>query len=780
MNRNIRFSVFFSVLMLCFSMENKAFARNPSIRNAGRISQTIHQNASQALKPSFNIQSRYAGSMTGIAVSRNAALVATCSRNGAAQLWNTGTGQRIKDFRDGSDPVLSVDFVPGGKYLVSGSQKGLVTLWDLKSGAPVRQFTGNSGPVYKVKAAGNGRLLFSIGKSGAVLQWDIDGKSPIRSFSGCQGDVYALDISRKTPRIAGGGEDGKVRIWDWQKADPLQTFDGGGDITALSISDDDRYLAAGMGNGMIRIWNMNAGKQILSEKAHDGGVLGIAVSPDGRYLASSGKDKSIRLCSLPDGKELRRFTGHEDAVNDVGFTLDSRFLISASSDKTARFWNTDSGEELVRMVSMNSGWAVVSPEGYFDGSLDGDAEDRMDAIRWTVGERSLAVDGFMENYYRPALLGRLLAGQTIAEKELPRISDGFGLPPKTGITEPKNSSEVFDRTVLVTVESTEENGDIDEIRLFHNEKILDDSKSKQETRENGKRKVKMYPVELLDGQNSFRAVALNKLRIESEPAEISVTCRAANLPQPVLHLLVIGINEYRNPDLNLNFGVPDASAVRDHFAKAHTGIFNGLVKYELFDRNASKDAIYAKLEELSKVPIQDTVVIYFAGHGETLRDNWYFVPHDLTDPYENASLENGGISSSMIQLYIARIGARKIFLLMDACKSGAALGAFSEYEDQRPFALLARSSGIHIAAAAAKEQAAGELDELGHGVFTYSLLNALSGKADRNTDGKISVQETLNYIKEDMPVVIAKHEIPAQQPVVNSRGTDFPVAGQQN
>jgi hypothetical protein len=38
-------------------------------------------------------------------------------------------------------------------------------------------------------------------------------------------------------------------------------------------------------------------------------------------------------------------------------------------------------------------------------------------------------------------------------------------------------------------------------------------------------------------------------------------------------------------------------------------------------------------------------------------------------------------------------------------------------------------------------EAAFELDELGHGVFTYYVLEGLQGKADRNGDGIVTVSE---------------------------------------
>jgi len=240
--------------------------------------------------------------------------------------------------------------------------------------------------------------------------------------------------------------------------------------------------------------------------------------------------------------------------------------------------------------------------------------------------------------------------------------------------------------------------------------------------------------------------------------------------------VVVGINQYQNPKQNLNFGVPDAKGVLGYFTSSYASLFHKLIQYELFDQEATRSSIFNTLRFLEKIPPQDTVVIYFAGHGETLRDKWYFVPHELDLLAENweTSLEEQGVSSVFLQLHIARIGARHILLLLDACKSGGVMDAFSAYADHRPFALLSRSTGIHIATAAKKEQYAGELDKLGHGLFTYTLLEALSGRGDMNpADGNISVQETLGYIRTQMPVLIKKHRLPSQKPVLNSRGMDF-------
>jgi uncharacterized caspase-like protein len=92
-------------------------------------------------------------------------------------------------------------------------------------------------------------------------------------------------------------------------------------------------------------------------------------------------------------------------------------------------------------------------------------------------------------------------------------------------------------------------------------------------------------------------------------------------------------------------------------------------------------------------------------------------------------------------------------------------------------AQLARAAGVHVVAASTKDQFATEVKDLGHGVFTYTLLEGLSGKADGSPkDGTVTVREILSYVESRLPEVTEKYKQQAQYPVVDSRGMDFPIA----
>ena len=87
---------------------------------------------------------------------------------------------------------------------------------------------------------------------------------------------------------------------------------------------------------------------------------------------------------------------------------------------------------------------------------------------------------------------------------------------------------------------------------------------------------------------------------------------------------------------------------------------------------------------------------------------------------------------------------------------------------------LSRSTGVHVIAASTKDQFAAEVKELGHGVFTYTLLEGLKGKASGGTE-TITVRKLMGYVEERLPDITKRYKKEAQYPMVDSRGMDFPL-----
>ncbi|MBF0189042.1 MAG: caspase family protein, partial [Magnetococcales bacterium] len=611
-------------------------------------------------------------------------------------------------------------------------------------------------------------LNATSGKSHTVIPWP---------------DVQALVFQhargRGVPTLA--GVDGQGRIHQWRgRGAPVDVGSSGlNGIRSMDLHSDGRTLALGDRRGGVEVWDLNSGRQQGNWSLGDT-VRALSVAPDGRSVFALSDESHASRLPIGGGSAEQVLSGQEGEIHAL-LTAGQRqpFAITAGEDKSAHFWWLSSGKNFARLIPLKQGWAVISPEGYFDGALEGKSEDRLDAIIWEVEKTSLPLDGFMESYYRPALLGYLLAGKQVTETPVTRISEELPIPPTVTLVEPSGSSRSSQSPLRVVLELEDQGSGIEKQRLFLNNKVLDaQSAETQVIAASGNTPARWrvtYSVPLVSGENRLKAVGFGKHAIEGAAAEATIHHQPSRPgPKPNIHILTVGINRYKNPDLDLNFGVPDAKGVLEFFTKHSRQLDAPVTPMEIYDNKATKKGILNALESLESTNPEDIVLIYFAGHGDTRKGEWYFIPHDLTVPHRDDYLRRGGISSSILQLMIAKIGAHKVVTIIDACKSGAAVDRFSTFKDQRSFALLSRAAGIHIAAGATAKQNAGELDTLGHGLFTFAILKGLNGDADsRPKNGRITISEVFGFIKEAVPKLSRKHGIPRQNPVINSKGSDF-------
>ncbi|MFN6946978.1 MAG: caspase domain-containing protein, partial [Cytophagaceae bacterium] len=167
-----------------------------------------------------------------------------------------------------------------------------------------------------------------------------------------------------------------------------------------------------------------------------------------------------------------------------------------------------------------------------------------------------------------------------------------------------------------------------------------------------------------------------------------------------------------------------------------------------------------------------------AGHGSMHDDNFYFIPSDCSRLHDGQKLAKEAIHADVLQEKLKGIQALKQIIIMDACYSGgsAEVLATRGSVEEKAIAQLSRSAGIHILASAGGEQAAKEVAELNHGLFTYLILQGLKGEADGSPkDGKVTVYELKSYLDDRTPELNLKYGGKPQYPYTFSRGHDFPV-----
>jgi len=223
----------------------------------------------------------------------------------------------------------------------------------------------------------------------------------------------------------------------------------------------------------------------------------------------------------------------------------------------------------------------------------------------------------------------------------------------------------------------------------------------------------------------------------------TAVAKTAHVPQIERKVVVLfGINDYADKTIpQLENAVPDVDAVAKVFAEK--------LGYEVrVVRNPDKAAIIRTLNGLAaEMNSQDSVVIYYAGHGYSLEKNGagYWIPSDAkaVDPH-------GWISNNDVAKLLGGIRAKQMALISDSCYSGAFAreGMDAVGHDVTVDDVLTKRSVV-VLSSGGDEPVADEGKE-GHSIFAWNLMRVVGGVRDWKP-GSTIFTDVQSGVKKEFP-----------------------------
>ncbi len=741
-----------------------------------------------------------------IALSEDGKLLASANEDRSISLWRLAETQQPQRLFGHGNVATAVAFSPDGATLATGSLDGDIRVWSTEDGRPLAAFKAQRGEdsvALTLAFSRDGRRLASGAFGVDALQlWDVPTGRALRAVgTGGSGETEAFAFSADGGLFGVAGGDGAIQLWDLLRGGPPRRLppepSAAGSPRAppyasITFSADGRTLAAGRAAG-VDLWDLGTGRRLrtlarprstgaVTTQAHRrNAVWPLAFSRDGRFIAGGAEDGTLALWDAANGQRLRSANGHRGNVTAVQWSADGRLLLSSSDDATLRLWDTASGRELAQLVSTGSNEGlVVAPDGLFDG-----APPSWPKILWrfSTALRDVAsVEVFFNEYFYPNLLAELLRGerpraaQDLAKRDRRQpevrvtLAATDGTAPATAI-EPWRASDgaAASRHIGVRLSVADTGGGARDLRLFRNGSLV---KAWRGAVLAGQKSVQLEAsVTLVAGANRFVAYAFNDDNVKSEDGLLVVQGAASLRRAGTLHLLSVGINRYANPAFDLNFAVADAEALTAELRRqqASLGQFPRIEARLLLDQFATKQGMLGALRELAQtVQPEDSVVLFFAGHGLAEDPRFYLIPHDLgyagtrDSDAMTARMPDvlaHGVSDEELERALEPLDAAQVLLIIDACNSGQALETAEKRRgpmNSRGLAQLAYEKGMSILTAAQSYQAALETAQFGHGLLTYTLVEQglKNGHADaRPTDGQIIVREWFDYATRQVPLL---------------------------
>ena len=218
--------------------------------------------------------------------------------------------------------------------------------------------------------------------------------------------------------------------------------------------------------------------------------------------------------------------------------------------------------------------------------------------------------------------------------------------------------------------------------------------------------------------------------------------------------LLVGVSKYQKlpQDLWLQFAHADAAAFEKYFLSPRGGGLPPENILALTDEKATTAALRNGFQTFLKTRAEkkDTVFVLLAGHAVVEfpgRREAYVLSHD-SDPQD---LSATAVSMTEIQTLVQEqlSNAGRVIVFADVCRAGQ-LGSIKNASVNSNVEKLGESEGDLFGFMASRPREVsyeGPQFGGGHGAFSYYLLKALNGEADRDGNKIVNVNELIDYVR---------------------------------
>ncbi len=727
-----------------------------------------------------------------VSLSPDGKQIVTASYDETAKIWDMQSAALLNTLNGHTFKVDHTVISPDGRHAITNSRKNNSMIWDLYSGAAIPTLSD-----YVRGFSPDLKRSLTVYTDNSVGIIDVQSGELIHLLEGHTSLVFSVAYSADMQNIVTSSLDWTVKIWDAHTGNLLHTIkeDEGNNVTSVAFSTDGQNVMMGHPYmGIIKIFDVKK-KSFQCTIKGDNYVNSTMLSYDGRRVVTAFDDGETKIWNVRTGKLLKTLKGHKGKVNYAVFSPDGQKVVTASVDQTMRTWDSNTGRlistfsikgdvkhldfsnnqfitednSLMSLYNLESGkllysflaidsvdYLFIHPDGYYDGS-----EGARELLYFVCNNEVVDLAQMKNALYVPGLVEKIRTGEPINYPKLTELDICDALPTVIKQEGKKYSYLIKSRRLILEraevyingkltfnypAEQLNFNGTAYELEL--DEKEID--KHLLYSKEN---KIKIIGV-----VKSEKGVELRTRGIIVPATKLS----KGDLTPPQLFAVMIGINNYRDPGLNLNYPVKDAMELGKAIEMAASKFLgeNNVFMYPIHSdvkvgtgySTPEKEGIRRALEDIGKkARSEDIVLMFFAGHGEMQGADgkvFTFLTADASkyDPI--------GISTKELQDWLSYQGphkmlANKTILIFDACNSGQAttdlfaLARNNEETDRiRQVEDLKDKSGMFILAGSAPNQAAYELPQYQQGMLTYSLLSVL-----KNNPSILDNQQFLNVQK---------------------------------
>ena len=227
----------------------------------------------------------------------------------------------------------------------------------------------------------------------------------------------------------------------------------------------------------------------------------------------------------------------------------------------------------------------------------------------------------------------------------------------------------------------------------------------------------------------------------------------------------VGVDDYQMTQ-ELKFSVNDAKKLKERFLdlrfeEERTFCLTSGAETKLLP---TKFNIMQKISQVSDLADPgDMVLISLHGHGIEIDGKAYFCPMDVSRNY----LKESTLEIDWIYKTLESSKATYKLVMIDACREPTQASVRAFGVKSKPLSMPEKEvpPSVSLFQSCSGAEFSHEDVEYMHGVFTYYILEGLSGKADANGDGIITMKELVDYVKDATKLRVMNKFDAVQRPV---------------
>jgi WD40 repeat protein len=738
----------------------------------------------------------------------------TFSPNGEKALWKTPFDDEyyVCDVASGTPLMrylncLGARFTRDSKYLVTWHVSGDVNVWRTSDGEQEKGWTiEKDKPRLDIAVSPTEDLVASLGEEGDRLQvWNyltgdiaLDGDVP---FAGPKASAFSRDGETLGIACMAG-----VGFWKPKTGDYIGGQELGETLTGnvvAEFSPDGKWFACAAENRLI-VTEAGTGKLIFDDSSPKS--INFEWSGNNRIAFAIGNKATVLD---PGNKEKATTVRTAETISSLDFNDDGTRILTTDDCEGLVIWELPDeigGEprrlgNFVQMIHDDeNSWLATDAEGRYDATDPANVSGAHYVLEWSGGLETIAVEQLKDQFFEPGLLAKILGVDPEDRRPVPALS-ALKLYPSLDVSVAKSGA------LRVSIEDRDDGG-VGVLRAWVNGKQVFARNNPPGFFEVEPSTFERYflPSNLLpEGQgNLVRFSVTNKAGdLESPPVTVDVGVPADLRPPEVkMYALFVGLNNYVGSIKDLSTPASDARELEMALRTVGNRLLPGRVQTTLLTSSAGKEdttrtEILAWFDQVAaKATASDIVIVYFSGHGVNeiagVQDYFFLTPE--ADPTSVGALTatTAAISGAEISAKLAKIAASKQVVILDTCHSGAFATQLASEKSvsgdyRRAWQAIRDATGTWMLAGSAADQKSFESTNVGHGILTYSLLEAIdraSAQGLRQTESGelfVDVERWIDYAA--ARVESLKNEVGVtgvQRPqVARSAGSSFDIGVMQ-